>query len=126
MDLLKFVDFHRFGNIWVENIFLRDVVAFLSDLLLSADYFVLDLKSAEAELAELFREVVWWDLYHSEKGRFFSFWNWREFQLSSDQVVVLAKNVLVEDDLVHSFSEINIYLVEKRGCVSRRFTSKGL
>ncbi len=123
MDLLKFVDFHSFGHIWVENIFLRDVVAFLSDLLLGTDYFVLDLKSAEAELAKLLREVVWRDLYHSEKGRFLSLWNWREFQLSSDQVVILTKNVLVEDDLVHSFSEINIYLVEKRGCVSRRFTS---
>ena len=66
LDLLELVNFHRFGDIWVEDVLLGYIIALLSDLLLGTDDFVFNLKGSETELAELFREVVRRDLNHAE------------------------------------------------------------
>jgi len=118
LDLLELVDFHSFCHVGVEDILLGDIVAFLPDFLLGADDLVFNLQSAEAEFAELFREIVRRNFHHSKEGRFLCFRDGREVQLSGNQVVVFALNVLVKDDLVHGFGKININLVQESCCVS--------
>jgi len=64
--LFEFVNFHSLSNIRIEDVFLGNIVAFFSDFLLSSNNLILNLQSSEAELAELFREIVWWNFNHSK------------------------------------------------------------
>jgi hypothetical protein len=94
--------------------------------LLSFDNLILDHKCSATELSKLFGVVVRWDGDHSEERSLLLGWLFREIQFSSDQISTLGIQMLVKNDLIHSFGEVDVYLI-KQGCGIRgRFTSQSL
>ena len=77
-------NFHSFCYVGIENVFLGYIVAFLSNLLLGSYDFILNLESSEAKLAELLREIMWWNFDHTELGSLLLFRCWREFKLTGN------------------------------------------
>jgi hypothetical protein len=71
LNLVKLINLHGLGNVRVEDVLCRDLVALLADLLLSSDNLILDLEGLTAEFRELFGEVVGWDRDHTKGGSFF-------------------------------------------------------
>ena len=65
LDLLELIDLHRLSDTGVVDVSGSDIVALLSNILLGANDFVLDLKGLEAEPGETLREVVHRDCDHS-------------------------------------------------------------
>ena len=123
LDLVKFIHLHGFGHVRVEYVLHGNFITFLADFLLSTDHFVLDLKCLAAVLRELLREVVRRDSDHAEVRGGLLGGGLRYLELTSDQVVSLSAQMLVEDDFVHSLSEVDVDFVKKGGCIRGRFST---
>jgi len=75
------------------------------------------LECLAAIFGELLREVVRGNGDHAEVRSELLSGGLRELELTSDEVVALGAEMLVEDDLVHGFGEVNVDLVEESGGV---------
>jgi hypothetical protein len=118
LNLLELVNLHCLGDVGVVDIFGGNIIALLSDLLLSADNLIVAGKRVETEGGEYFVEVVLWNPDHAEVGGGLLLWGWGKVKLTGDEVVLLVGAVLVEDDLVHGLGKVDRNLVEKCCCVS--------
>jgi len=117
LDLDEFVNLHSLGDVGVEDVLDSNFIALLADILLGANNLILDLESLAAVFGELLREVVRRDADHSKVRSFLLSSGLRKVELSSDEAGALVAEMLVEDDSVHRFCEVDVDFVKKGGGV---------
>jgi hypothetical protein len=111
LNLVELIHLHRLGDVGVEDILHGNFIAFLADVLLGTDHFILDLKCLAAVLRELLGEVVRGDGDHAEVRGGLLGSSLGELQLTGDEVVSFSAKMLVKDDLVHGLGEVDVDLV---------------
>ena len=126
MNLLELFNFHGFCDIGVVNIFGGNIVALLTDLLLSNNHLAVSVQAAKAELSHNEWVIVGRDPDHTKVRSFpLLFW-WGKVKFTSDQIVLLLVTVLVKDDLVHGLGEVHINLIQKSSGIGGGLASESL
>jgi hypothetical protein len=63
--LLELNHLHGLRDVWIVDILHKNIIALLSDLLHGSDRLILVQDRVEAEVRELFREVMRWNSNHT-------------------------------------------------------------
>jgi len=119
--LLEFFNAHSLLCAYVENLAVAvDDVALFTDLNHRLDDFILDEERVEAELGELFREIMGRNVNLTEVGDLLWGSRLRKAQVGRDHVLVsrirvsLLLHGLLHNDKVHCALEVHGYLVHER------------
>jgi len=78
----------------------------------------------EAEIAELFWEVVWWNSDHTHLRSWWLHLLFWEHKRSTDEIWSISLKMLVEDDLVHGLGELKVYLTQESSGVRGALASE--